>query len=149
MSRWHAKGQVVAVWSNDLDTLWPAVKAARQWGLDIAYDSHEWFTEAEGLKGAPLKKAAWRWWEKRCFRALRRMITVNGAIAKAYRKAGLEVGVVPNVPERSDTALVPMPRTELGWPEDETVMLMAFMDRDRGALDEVRSLVHCPTSTSP
>lgn len=146
MSRWYAKGQVVAVWSNDLDTLWPAVKVARQWGLDIAYDSHEWFTEAEGLKGAPLKKAAWRWWEKRCFRALRRMITVNHAIADAYRKAGLEVGVVPNVPERSDTALVPMPRAELGWPEDKTVMLMqgAFMDRDRGALDAVRSLVHLP-----
>lgn len=146
MSRWYAKGQVVAVWSNDLDTLWPAVKAARQWGLDIAYDSHEWFTEAEGLKGAPFKKAAWRWWEKRCFRALRRMITVNDAIAEAYRKMGLEVDVVPNVPERSDAAVVAMPRAELGWPEERTVMLMqgAFMDRDRGALDAVRSLVHLP-----
>lgn len=146
MGRWQAEGPVSAVWSNDLDTLWPALKAARKWGWDIAYDSHEWFTEAEGLKGKPLKKAAWRWWERRCFKGLQRMITVNDAIAEAYRKAGLEVGVVPNVPERSSEPVVPMPRAELGWPEGQTLMLMqgAFMDRDRGALDAVRSLVHLP-----
>ena len=38
----------------------------------------------------------------------------------------------------------PLDRAVLGWPEDEPVLLMqgAFMDRDRGALDAVRALVH-------
>lgn len=146
LSRWQAQGGVAAVWANDLDTLWPAVRAARRWGWQIAYDSHEWFTEAEGLKGKPLRKAAWRLWEWRCFRHLDRMITVNEAIAEAYRKQGLMVEVVPNVPERVAEAADPMPREELGWPTDKKVMLMqgAFMDRDRGALDAVRALVHLP-----
>ena len=136
----------VAVWANDLDTLWPAVRASRRWGWHIAYDSHEWFTEAEGLKGRPVRKAIWQWWERRAFRGISSMLTVNVSIAGAYRsKYGLEVEVVPNVPERAETA-VPMPRSQLGWPEDARVLLMqgAFMDRDRGALDAVRALQHLP-----
>ena len=72
------------------------------------------------------------------------MLTVNGSIAEAYRsKYGKQVDVVPNVPERAEAAL-PMPRSFLGWPEDRVVLLMqgAFMDRDRGTLDAVRSMVH-------
>lgn len=146
LSRWQAKGGVTAVWANDLDTLWPAVKAARRWGWQLAYDSHEWFTEAEGLKGRPLRKAAWRMWEWRCLRHLQRMITVNDAIADAYRQKGVAVEVVPNVPEQAAQAAVPMARADLGWPSDRKVLLMqgAFMDRDRGALDAVRALVHLP-----
>lgn len=135
-----------AVWANDLDTLWPAVRASHRWGWHIAYDSHEWFTEAEGLKGRPVRKAIWQWWERRAFRGISRMLTVNVSIAEAYRSQyGVEVEVVPNVPERAEPA-VPMPRSFLGWPEDARVLLMqgAFMDRDRGALDAVRALQHLP-----
>lgn len=137
------EGGVSAVWANDLDTLGPAVQAARRHGWSIAYDSHEWFTEAEGLKGKPIKRALWTAWEKRWFRGLERMLTVNEAIAEAYQKQGLEVKVVPNVPELLPPA-EPMPRSELGWPEKAPVMLIqgAFMDKDRGALDAVRALVH-------
>ena len=39
-------------WANDLDTLGPAVEASRRYGWAVAYDSREWFTEAEGLKGS-------------------------------------------------------------------------------------------------
>ena len=142
----HGEGGVTAVWANDLDTLWPAVRAAKRYGWSIAYDSHEWFTEAEGLKGKPLRKAIWRAWERRCFRYVERMLTVNSAIADAYRAMGLTVEVVPNVPERAERPAVPMERAALGWPEDRTVLLMqgAFMDRDRGALDAVRSLQFLP-----
>ena len=141
----HANGGLVAIWANDLDTLGPAVFGGRKWKLDVAYDSHEWFTEAEGLKNKPVRKGIWTWWQKRMSRHLRRMLTVNEAIAKAYRAQGLEVDVVPNVPELSPPA-VPMSRADLGWPEQKTVLLIqgAFMDRDRGALDAVRSLVHLP-----
>ena len=52
---------------------------------------------------------------------------------------------MPNVPERLEPA-EPMPRQNLGWPEDKVVLLMqgAYMDRDRGALDAVRAMVHLP-----
>ncbi len=146
LGRCHGEYGCSAVWANDLDTLWPAVRASRRWGWHIAYDSHEWFTEAEGLKDNPIRKALWLWWERRAFRGISRMLTVNGSIADAYRsKYGKQVDVVPNVPERAEAAL-PMPRSFLGWPENATVMLMqgAFMDRDRGALDAVRSLAHLP-----
>ena len=145
LKRLHREGGVTAVWANDLDTLGPAVKAARRFGWSIAYDSHEWFTEAEGLKGKPMRRAVWQYLERRCFRHIDRMITVNDAIAEAYRKQGLEVEVVPNVPERLGPA-DPMAREELGWPPGTTVLLMqgAFMDRDRGALDAVRAMVHLP-----
>jgi len=136
---------VTAVWANDLDTLGPAVWASRRFGWSIAYDSHEWFTEAEGLKGRPLRKWFWKIWERRCFARIDRMITVNASIAEAYAQKGLKVEVVSNVPERLAPA-DPMPREELGWPVGQTVLLMqgAFMDRDRGALDAVRSMPHLP-----
>jgi len=145
LARLHKEDGVKAVWANDLDTLGPAVEASRRYGWAVAYDSHEWFTEAEGLKGQPLKKAVWRSWERRCFRGITRMLTVNDAIAEAYASLGPMVEVVPNVPERLDPAQ-PMPRAELGWPEGATMLLMqgAFMDRDRGALDAVRAMVHLP-----
>ncbi|MCH1575255.1 MAG: glycosyltransferase [Flavobacteriales bacterium] len=136
------EGGVTAVWANDLDTLWPALKAARKFGWRLAYDSHEWFTEAEGLQGKPGRRAVWRWWERRCFRGIDRMLTVNSAIAEAYKTGyGVSVDVVPNVPEMSALA-EPLSREFLGWPEGEPVLLMqgAFMDRDRGALDAVRAL---------
>ena len=138
----HSEGGVTAVWANDLDTLWPALKAARKFGWRLAYDSHEWFTEAEGLQGKPWRRAAWRWWERRCFAGIDRMLTVNSTIAEAYHDGyGITVDVVPNVPELAAPA-EPMNRAYLGWPEDEPILLMqgAFMDRDRGALDAVRSL---------
>ena len=61
------------------------------------------------------------------------MLTVNSAIADAYRAMGLTVEVVPNVPERAKRPAVPMERAALGWPEDRKVLLMqgAFMDRPR------------------
>lgn len=141
----HREAPLSAVWANDLDTLWPAVRFAQRFGVDVAYDSHEWFTEAEGLKGKPLRRAVWRGLERRCFRRIDRMLTVNASIAEAYRKDGLVVEVVPNVPERAPKA-EPADRVRLGWPTDRKVLLMqgAFMDRDRGALDAVRAMVHLP-----
>ena len=142
LKKLHKEGGVTAVWANDLDTLWPALHAARKYGWNLAYDSHEWFTEAEGLQGKPLRRSVWKWWERRCFQGIDRMLTVNASIAEAYSSGyGVAVDVVPNVPEMAAPA-EPLSRSFLGWPEDEPVLLMqgAFMDRDRGALDAVRAL---------
>ena len=85
-----------AIWCNDLDTLAPAVWHGR---LPVVYDSHEYFTEAEGLTGKPMKRAAWLMLERWAFKSLPCMITVNESIAESYRRTyGLEVLVVRNMP---------------------------------------------------
>ena len=131
-----------AVWCNDLDTLAPAIRHGK---LPVVYDSHEYFTEAAGLTGKPVRKAIWEWLERRTVRALPCMITVNESIAQVYRKKhGLEVLVVRNMPRM-------LPRVDVqgrdeflnyGIPVDQPIALMqgAYMDRDRGAAQAVAAL---------
>jgi len=45
------------IWANDLDVLLPAVFMKKLRGTKIIYDSHEYFTEAEGLTGRRRIKA--------------------------------------------------------------------------------------------
>ena len=53
--KWLKEVDVDAIWSNDLDTLYPAVKVGEKRGLPVVYDSHEFFTEAAGLTNAPIE----------------------------------------------------------------------------------------------
>ncbi len=85
LHRWlrtHAS-RLDAIWCNDLDTLAPAVWHGR---LPVIYDSHEYFTEAAGLTGKPLKRSAWLRLERWAFKSLPCMITVNESIAESYRR---------------------------------------------------------------
>ena len=117
----------LSAWAND-PTPQPAVRFARRFGLEIAYDSHEWFTEAEGSK--PLRRI-WRQWERVCFRSIDRMLTVNDAIAEAYREQ-LEVEVVPvSLSERRKWNPW-IERSLLADGPKGPVDQGAFMDRDRG-----------------
>ena len=43
MIKWLKVAQIDAIWSNDLDTLYPAVAIGRNRGLPVIYDSHEFF----------------------------------------------------------------------------------------------------------
>lgn len=135
-------GEFHAIWCNDLDTLAPAVA----WGkLPVMYDSHEYFTEAAGLTGHPIKKAVWRLLERWAFRKLPCMITVNESIAEAYRSTyGMDVRVVRNMPRRQPKPVVEGRQAflEHGVPVDLPIALMqgAYMDRDRGAAEAVAAL---------
>jgi glycosyltransferase involved in cell wall biosynthesis len=144
LRRWlnlHAT-RLDAIWCNDLDTLAPAVLDGR---LPVVYDSHEYFTEAAGLTGRPLRRAVWLALERWAMRKLPCMITVNESIATAYRrKYGLDVFVVRNMPRRQPPVEVEL-RTEFaefGIPSDLPIALMqgAYMDRDRGAAQAVAAL---------
>lgn len=144
LRRWlnaHA-GQLDAIWCNDLDTLAPAVFDGR---LPVVYDSHEYFTEAAGLTGRPLRRAVWLALERWAMRKLSCMITVNESIASAYRnKYGLDVFVVRNMPRRQPPVEVELRRefADYGIPVDLPIALMqgAYMDRDRGAAQAVAAL---------
>ena len=140
---WRRRKRLDLIWANDLDTLWPASLVGRLAGVPVCYDSHEWFTRAEGLVGRPVVRRIWARIEGRLLPRLASMMTVNAHIASVYGKQyGLRVRVLPNVPVLKPPAEA-KGRPALGWPADAPVMLLqgAFMDRDRGALDAVRALV--------
>ena len=136
------EGEIDAIWCNDLDTLAPAVWHGK---LPVLYDSHEYFTEAAGLTGRPLRRAVWLTLERWAMRRLSCMITVNESIAAAYRnKYGLDVAVVRNMPRRQPRVCVEGRDAFLdhGVPTDLPIALMqgAYMDRDRGAAQAVAAL---------
>ncbi|MFY8028860.1 MAG: glycosyltransferase, partial [Bacteroidia bacterium] len=45
--------------ANDLDTLLPNYLVSKLKGVQLVYDSHEYFTEVPELQGSPLKKKIW------------------------------------------------------------------------------------------
>lgn len=135
-----------AIWSNDLDTLWPAFNASRRLRIPLIYDSHEYFTEAAGLTGRPFPKWVWTQIEQRIFPKLKHVITVNESIARIYRdKYNVPVRVMRNVP--SVKALPPETpsRSALNLPEGPLAILQgAFMDKDRGVVEAVKALPGIP-----
>ncbi len=125
-----------AIWANDLDVLWPAILMKKLRGTKIIYDSHEYFTEAEGLTGRERIKAFWTRIEERCIPHVDLFITVNESIAEIYRnKYKREVFVQRNMPilVEDDSE-----REELF--ELKTVVLQgAYIDPDRGGMELVEA----------
>jgi glycosyltransferase involved in cell wall biosynthesis len=124
------------IWANDLDVLWPAVLMKKLRGTKVIYDSHEYFTEAEGLTGRERIKAIWTRIEERCIPHVDLFITVNESIASIYRKKyNLEVLVQRNMPVLVEDE---SEREELF--EVKTVVLQgAYIDPDRGGMELVEA----------
>lgn len=87
--------------AHDLDTLWPAARAADRLGVPLVYDSHEFWTEQSSLVGRPAIRAFWRQLEKRLVGRAHRVITVSDSIASALQaRYGLQaVTVLRNLPQ--------------------------------------------------
>ena len=124
------------IWANDLDVLWPAVLMKKLRGTKVIYDSHEYFTEAEGLTGRERIKAIWTRIEERCIPHVDLFITVNESIASIYRKKyNREVLVQRNMPILVEDE---SEREELF--ETKTVVLQgAYIDPDRGGMELVEA----------
>lgn len=124
------------IWANDLDVLWPAVLMKKLRGTKVIYDSHEYFTEAEGLTGRERIKAIWTRIEERCIPHVDLFITVNESIASIYRKKyNREVLVQRNMPILVEDE---SEREELF--EVKTVVLQgAYIDPDRGGMELVEA----------
>jgi glycosyltransferase involved in cell wall biosynthesis len=143
---WLRTADIEAIWANDLDTLLPALIIGRRRGLPVVYDSHEFFTEAAGLTGKPLRRLVWLMIEKYTVPRIGRMLTVNKSIAEKFRgRYSVEVGVLRNMPVLSDVPSVNPrePFSKYNVPTDKPILLLqgAFMDRDRGTSDAVDALV--------
>ena len=130
------------IWANDLDTLLPAYFWARWRKKVIIYDSHEWFTEAEGLTGRPFVKGVWQRLEKNLIPRLKYVITVNQSIANVYQSQyGNDWKVMRNVPMKVNHSLTP---NRLSWPfpqnEKWIILQGAYIDPDRGAEELVAAM---------
>ncbi|MFN0032330.1 MAG: glycosyltransferase [Flavobacteriales bacterium] len=128
--------------ANDLDTLLPAYLVSKWRGKRLVYDSHEYFTEAEGLTGRSFQKNVWLLIERWIFPKLKDVYTVNESIADIYRgKYGVDVKVVRNIP-----VLQPPPelktRHDLNLPADKKIVLLqgAYIDPDRGGAELVEAM---------
>jgi len=124
------------IWANDLDVLWPALFMKKLRGTRIIYDSHEYFTEAEGLTGRERIKAIWTGIEEQCIPHVDLFVTVNESIASIYRKKyNREVLVQRNMP-----ILVEEESLTEDLLEVKTVILQgAYIDPDRGGMELVEA----------
>lgn len=134
--------------ANDLDTLLPAFVISRLRNKELVYDSHEYFTEAEGLTNRPLPKRVWLSIEGFIFPKLKHVLTVNETIAGIYRALyHVPVQVVRNVPPLRERPL-PVARVELGLPENKRIILLqgAYIDPDRGGMEAALSMEFLPNA---
>lgn len=128
--------------ANDLDTLLPAYLVSNLRNKKLVYDSHEYFTEAEGLTGRGFQKSVWLAIERFIFPKLKQVYTVNESIATIYRNQyKADVKVVRNIPLLA-VDVVYKTRNELGIPSDKKMVLLqgAFIDPDRGGMELIESM---------
>lgn len=128
--------------ANDLDTLLPAYLMSVIRVKKLVYDSHEYFTEAEGLTGRKFQKNIWLFIERRIFPKLKYVYTVNESIAEIYRKQyHVDVHVVRNIPVLNPLVNLKS-RVELGLPENKKIILLqgAYIDPDRGGMELVQAM---------
>jgi glycosyltransferase involved in cell wall biosynthesis len=134
--------------ANDLDTLLPAFLISRMKGKELVYDSHEYFTEAEGLTNRPFPKKVWLTVEGFIFPKLKHVITVNETIAGIYRALyHVPVHVLRNVPPLREE-VVHASRESLGLPTDKRIILLqgAYIDPDRGGMEIALSMEFLPSA---
>lgn len=128
--------------ANDLDTLLPAFVISRLKNIRLVYDSHEYFTEAEGLTGRNFQKNIWLKIERMIFPKLKSAYTVNESIAGIYRNLyNVDVRVVRNIP-LLDPLKTTKTRRELNLPENKKIILLqgAFIDPDRGGMELIQAM---------
>lgn len=133
------------IWANDLDTLLPAFLVAKWRNKKLVYDSHEYFTEAEGLTGRPFQKGVWLRIEKWIFPRLKHVITVNESIATIYQeKYRVPVLVVRNMPRKVNDS--PAQTSSFDWPEGKWRLILqgAYIDPDRGGMEAAMAMAMLP-----
>lgn len=87
------------LWSNDLDTLPANYLISKLKGVNLVYDSHEYFTEVPELVNRPRIQKIWLTIEQWIFPKLKNVITVSDEIAKVYaNKYNTTITVIRNLP---------------------------------------------------
>jgi glycosyltransferase involved in cell wall biosynthesis len=118
--------------SNDLDTLLPNYLVAKLSGVELVYDTHEYFCGVPEIQGRWVKKV-WQRVEQSIFPNLKHIWTVNSSIAMLYEA---DYGIRPRV-FRNISPIPPIAaksRAELGLPEHLKIAINqgSGMNVDRG-----------------
>jgi glycosyltransferase involved in cell wall biosynthesis len=129
-----------AICAVDLDTIVPAVLAAKLKGSKTIYDAHEYFTEVPEVVRRPTIKKIWLWVERKFVPHIDLAYTVSPAIAGLFtEKFRKDFHVIMNVPMEENREPGTKNKEEnTGKQEEraETVLLY------QGALNEGRGLEH-------
>ena len=129
--------------AHDLDSLWPAARAAGKRGVPLVYVSHELWTEQSSLGTRPLIRAIWAFMEKRLSSRVSRTITVSPPIAAELRtRYGFDdVVVVGNVPPYRAPVEGDAIRQRLGLEPDRIILLyQGGMLTDNGLAEQIEAM---------
>lgn len=90
--------KIDGLYANDLDTLLPMYIISRIKKVPLVYDTHEIFTEVPELIKRPFKQKIWLFVERKVFKNLKTIITVNESIAEHYEKVySKKIHVIRNI----------------------------------------------------
>jgi glycosyltransferase involved in cell wall biosynthesis len=133
--------------ANDLDTLPACFLVSRLRRKKLVYDSHEYFTELEEIQHRSFVKKTWTKLERWLFKKPQQVYTVNESIAAIYReKYKRVVGVVRNLPLKSDDHLVETTPVSLPFKAEKKILLSqgAGLHHNRGLEELILSLKYLP-----
>ena len=126
--------------AHDLDSLWPAARAARRRNAALVYDSHECWIEQSSLVGRPLVRSFWARLERRLLPQVDRTITVSASIVRWFQERyGLEqVALVRNLPQYRKPLESQRIRAELGLgPERPIVLYQGGFLTENGLAEQI------------
>ena len=129
------------LWASDLDTLLPNFIISRLKGIQLVYDSHEYFTLSVYKKKS---RKVWEALEKLLFPHLKNVVTVNTSIKQAYeKKYKVPVTVLRNVPykfaKKEDAG-------DVFLPQGKKILIMQGigLNENRGAEEAVLAMQFLP-----
>ncbi len=129
--------------AHDLDSLWPASRAARARRVPLVYDSHELWTEQSSLASRPLVRGVWATMEKRLSRYVSHVITVSPPIADELRERYRfrDVIVIGNLPPHRPPVPGDLIRERLGLESDRVILLyQGGMLTDNGLSEQIEAM---------
>ena len=129
--------------AHDLDSLWPASRAARRRQVPLIFDSHELWTEQSAVASRPLVRGFWAAMEKRLSGHVSRTITVSPPIADELqaRYGFRDVVVIGNLPPFRNPVPGDTIRQRLGLDADRIILLyQGGMLTDNGLAEQIEAM---------
>ena len=122
--------------AHDLDSLWPASRAARRRRVPLVYDSHELWTEQSSLASRPLVRGIWA-------ALVSHVITVSPPIAEelSERYGFGDIAVIGNLPPHRSPLSGDLIRERLGLKPDRVILLyQGGMLTDNGLSEQIEAM---------
>lgn len=131
--------------AHDLDTLWPAAKAAATCDAALIYDSHELWTEQSAVASRPAIRLFWSRLEARLIKRVDAVIAVSASIARVLEEQHSllprSVAVVHNMPPFRPRVNSTRIRSELQLdPSCPVVLYQGGFLTDNGLAEQIEAM---------